>query len=87
MHILIRLTMEKLSNLFEVDAGALAVVKKVNISDTSKHKRLLELGFCEGVKVKVLKKGKKLLLVGILGCSYCMDSTLASAILVERDIR
>lgn len=61
------------------------LIFKVSIENTSKHKRLCELGFCPGLKVFVMKKNKKLLMCSALGCCFSIDNNLSDSILVFGD--
>lgn len=74
--------MEKFIRLSDASVNEVCVIKKVEIEDEAKHKRLCELGFCSGLKVKVLKKTKRLMLVGALGCCFSIDKNLTDKILV-----
>lgn len=72
----------KIINLTQALGGKEYLIYKVNISDVAKHKWLCELGFCEGLKLVVVKKTRNLLIVGALGCCFSIDNTLAEQIFV-----
>lgn len=74
--------MEKYIKLSNASVNEVCVIRKVEIEDELKHKRLCELGFCSGLKIKVLKKTKKLMLVGALGCCFSVDRDITDKILV-----
>lgn len=68
--------------LSQTKTGKEYLICKIEVNDIAKHKRLCELGFCSGLKVVVLKKTKKLLLVGALDCCFSVDIALAGQIFV-----
>ena len=74
--------MENTTKLSNLKQGDKCVIQKLDIQDTAKKKRMIELGFCSGLKVQILKTSKELMLVGVLGCSYSIDKDLASKIFV-----
>jgi len=71
-------------DLTKTKSGELVVLKEINGLEVKTHKRLVELGFVSGVKIKVIKINKqaKLVLIGLRGFTLSMDFLIASKIFV-----
>ena len=78
--------MENLCYLNQIEQGSLCVIHDKVGLDLARHKRLIELGFVNGTKLKVIKNSKKakILLVGLRGFSISLDYDLAEKIRVNR---
>ena len=72
-------------NLSDVRINLDCVIKKININDEKIKIRLMELGLCEGEKIKVVKKSifKKTLLIVFNSSCFTLKDNLAKEITVN----
>lgn len=70
----------KIMKLSDIKQDGSAVLESIDKIEEKKQKRLLELGFVEGTKIKVLKKSKGLLLIGVRGYSIALDQEITDKI-------
>ena len=70
----------KIMKLSDIKQDGSAVLESIDKIEEKKQKRLLELGFVEGTKIKVLKKSTGLLLIGVRGYSIVLDKEITDKI-------
>lgn len=70
----------KIMKLSDIKQDGSAVLESIDKIEEKKQKRLLELGFVEGTKMKVLNKSKGLLLIGVRGYSIALDKEITDNI-------
>lgn len=76
--------MANIYDLTKTKSGEVVVLNKIEGIELKTHKRLIELGFVSGTKIKVIKVNKqaKLILIGLRGFTLSMDFLIASKIFV-----